>query len=83
MEVLSEHIHIAYTAFFLHVWRQFVCSVGVLSNKISASELRRILIKSALLVGYCYVVLTLYTASMALLLADRYSGMGRRRPLLR
>ncbi len=39
----------AYT--YLHVWCQFVCSVGALINKIPTLELSRKFIKSVLLVG--------------------------------
>ena len=49
MEAQSEHAHIA-----LHVFAHFGADLharSVLINKISASELRRKLIKSALLVG--------------------------------
>ncbi len=28
MEAQLEHVHTAYTGFFFHVWRQFVCSVS-------------------------------------------------------
>ena len=52
MEAQLDYIHVAYM--FAHVWRRFVCSVGV-SNNISAAELSRKFIKSPLLVGYfCY-----------------------------
>ncbi len=52
MEAQSEYVvHIAHT--FSHDLFRTICyAQTVLSNKISASELRRKLIKSALLVGY-------------------------------
>ena len=49
MEAQSEHAHIAYT--FLHVWAPICMLSRCLVTKISASELRRKSIKSALLVG--------------------------------
>ncbi len=53
MEAQLEYIDIAYRYKFLHVWRRSVVMLmSVLINKISASELSRKFIKSALLVGW-------------------------------
>ncbi len=49
MEAQLEYVHIACT--FSHVWSRFVMLGRCLPRKISASELRRKFIKSALLVG--------------------------------
>ncbi len=49
MEAQSEYVHVAYT--FLHVLAPICYARSVLVNKISASELSRKSIKSALLVG--------------------------------
>ncbi len=55
MQAQSEHVHVA--CMFLLVWCPLALySVGVLINKISASELRRKFIKSALLVGCSLLV---------------------------
>ncbi len=47
---LSRNLYALHTR-FLHIWRRFVCSVGAFTTKISASELSRKFIESALLVG--------------------------------
>ncbi len=49
-EAQSEHVHIAYYA-FSHAWHRFAVLGRRSSTKISASELRRKSVKSALLVG--------------------------------
>ncbi len=57
MEAQSEYVHVAHTwfffFFFLQVWRADLHAQSVLINKISASELSRKFIKSALVVGHC------------------------------
>ena len=49
MEAQSEHAHDAYT--LLHVWHRFCMLSRRLATKISASELSRKFVRSALLVG--------------------------------
>ena len=49
VEARSEYVHVAHT--LLHVLGADLCALSVLSNKISATELSREIIKSALLVG--------------------------------
>ena len=49
MEARSEYSHVACT--FLHVWRPILHAQSMLIDKISASELSRKFIKSALSVG--------------------------------
>ncbi len=49
MEAQSEHVRIAYT--FFACFRADLYAQSVIINKVSASELRRKIIKSALLVG--------------------------------
>ncbi len=50
MEAQLEYMHIAQT--FLHIWRRSLHAQSVLIDDISAPELSRKSIKSALLVGY-------------------------------
>ena len=52
MEAQSEHVHVAYT--LLHVLATILYPQSVLIDKISASELSRKYIKSALLVGLSF-----------------------------
>ena len=49
--MLSRNMRTMHASFFARFWRRFACSVGALLTKICVSELRRKLIKSALLVG--------------------------------
>ncbi len=59
MEAQSEHVHVAHNV-FRTTGARFVCSVGDYQQKISASELRRKLVKSALLVGWLCIQVPRY-----------------------